>query len=72
MEEKGILKGMLFQHYKNKKTYVIIEKCKIQENGVWVSAIIYCNMFDKDLDDNGEQVKYVRSEKEFRSKFKIQ
>ncbi len=68
-KEIPILKGMMFRHYKNKETYVVIDKCKIQENDVWVSAIIYCNVFVKDLDEYGEQTKYVRSEKEFRTKF---
>lgn len=67
---KKILKGMMFQHYKNKETYVIMGACKIQEDDVWVDAVIYSNAFKVDKDQFGDQVKYVRSEKEFRSKFR--
>ena len=28
-------------HYKNKKSYITINFCKIQENDTWVKAVIY-------------------------------
>ena len=67
---KEILKGMMFRHYKNKEAYVVVGKCKIQENGIWVDAIIYSQSFKEDKDQLGDQAKYVRSEEEFRTKFR--
>lgn len=67
---KEILKGMMFRHYKNKETYVVVGKCKIQEDGIWVDAVIYSHSFKEDKDQFGDQAKYVRSEEEFRAKFR--
>lgn len=53
----------IFQHYKNGKKYLIENFCKIQENDVWVEAVIYHHI------DNDEFL-YVRSLKEFEEKFK--
>ena len=52
----------IYKHYKNGEHYIPLESCKIQENDVWVKAIIY-----KDMNGN----KYVRSEKEFLTKFQM-
>jgi len=52
----------IYKHYKNGEYYILLESCKIQENDVWVKAIIY-----KDMNGN----KYVRSEKEFLTKFQM-
>lgn len=47
-------------HYKNGLTYIPINSCKIQENDIWVEAIIYKTL---------SQELFVRSKKEFDSKF---
>ncbi len=49
-----------YTHYKNGLTYIPINSCKIQENDIWVEAIIY-KTTDKEL--------FVRSQKEFSDKF---
>ncbi|NQY20516.1 MAG: DUF1653 domain-containing protein [Campylobacteraceae bacterium] len=51
-----------YKHYKNKESYIIKDFCKIQENDVWVNAIIYT--------PKNEDKLFVRSEKEFIEKFK--
>ena len=56
---------MKYQHYKNNKTYILLDKCMIQENNKWVPAVRYKEF-------NSEQDLYfVRSEQEFYKKFKI-
>lgn len=62
MEKKSIKFNKEYIHYKNKKSYIPIDICKIQENDTWIEAIIY-----KADDDN----LYVRSKKEFIEKFSI-
>ena len=52
-----------YKHYKNNKQYYISNYCMIQENDVWVDAIIYREV--------GGNMSYVRSEKEWEEKFKI-
>jgi hypothetical protein len=52
-----------YTHYKNKNLYHIIGMCLIQENGEWCDAILYKEV--------GGTLTFVRSEKEFESKFKI-
>lgn len=52
-----------YKHYKNNNLYIIEDKCKIQENGVWVEAVIYR--------EYGFKNRYVRSKVEFFKKFKI-
>jgi len=47
-------------HYKNGLTYIPINSCKIQENDLWIEAIIYKTTTEE---------LFVRSEKEFRDKF---
>jgi len=47
-------------HYKNGLTYIPIDKCKIQENDIWVEAILYKTQ---------SQELFVRSKKEFVEKF---
>lgn len=49
-----------YTHYKNKQTYVPVDFCKIQENDIWVKAIIY---------KTTTQELFVRSEEEFKMKF---
>lgn len=51
-----------YKHYKNQESYIIKDFCKIQENDVWVNAIIYT--------PKNEDKLFVRSEKEFIEKFK--
>ena len=53
----------IYTHYKNNKDYIIIEYCSIQENDVWVTAILY-----KEVDGN---VLFVRSEEDFERSFKL-
>ena len=53
----------IYQHYKNKNFYVIEEECKIQENGVWVEAVLYR--------EYGHTTIYCRNKKEFFEKFKL-
>ena len=48
-------------HYKNKKSYITLDFCKIQENDVWVQAIIY--------KPNDSNELFVRTKKEFEEKF---
>lgn len=59
-----ILPGMLFFHYRNKHTYIILDKCLIQVNDEWLDGIIYT-----DLNDNNIVKKFVRTEEEFKEKF---
>ena len=48
-------------HYKNKKSYITINFCKIQENDVWVKAVIY-------KPDDCDEL-FVRTYEEFQEKF---
>ena len=48
-------------HYKNKKSYITIQFCKIQENDIWVDAVIY-------KPEDCEEL-FVRTKKEFEEKF---
>jgi hypothetical protein len=50
-----------YTHYKNKESYTIINFCKIQENNLWVDAVIY--------KPNDCEELFVRSCKEFEDKF---
>jgi len=50
-------------HYKNKKTYTLINFCKIQENDIWIDAVIY--------KPNDCEELFVRSKKEFQEKFTL-
>lgn len=49
-----------YAHYKNQQTYIPVNFCKIQENDVWIKAIIY-KATTNEL--------FVRSEEEFKMKF---
>ncbi len=51
MKEKNLQLHKEYIHYKNLKTYITIDFCKIQENNTWVK-------------DNDESL-YVRSKDEF-------
>ncbi|WP_121627603.1 DUF1653 domain-containing protein [Poseidonibacter antarcticus] len=53
--------NQIYTHYKNKQSYIIINFCKIQENDIWVKAVIY-------KPDNCEEL-FVREYKEFEEKF---
>ncbi|RZV19529.1 DUF1653 domain-containing protein [Aliarcobacter butzleri] len=44
-------------HYKNKKTYIPLYFCKIQENDIWVKAVIYKPQDNEEL--------FVRTYQEF-------
>ncbi len=59
-----ILPGMLFFHYNNKHTYMVLDKCLIQVNDVWLEGIIYT-----DLTETEHIKKFVRTEEEFKTKF---
>ena len=48
-------------HYKNNKLYTPINFCKVQENDIWIEAVIYKPIDCEEL--------FVRSYKEFISKF---
>lgn len=50
-----------YTHYKNKQSYITINFCKIQENDIWVKAVIY-------KPDDCEEL-FVREYKEFEEKF---
>jgi hypothetical protein len=50
-----------YTHYKNKKQYIPLNFCKIQENDTWVKAIIYKPFDCEEL--------FVRTCKEFEEKF---
>lgn len=50
-----------YYHYKNHKKYIPLDFCKIQENDVWVKAVIYK---PEDCDEL-----FVRNYKEFEEKF---
>ena len=50
-------------HYKNKEVYIVKGFCKIQENDIWVNAILY-------KPDDCEEL-FVRSLKEFEKKFTL-
>ncbi|MBP7742379.1 MAG: DUF1653 domain-containing protein [Aliarcobacter sp.] len=50
-----------YTHYKNKEFYTTINFCKIQENDLWVKAIIY--------KPNDCEELFVRSYQEFQEKF---
>lgn len=56
----------LWQHYNNKKFYVIINNdAMLQENGVWQPAFEYIC-----ISDNEVMTKYMRTQDEFLQKFK--
>jgi hypothetical protein len=50
-----------YTHYKNNKLYIPINFCKIQEDNIWIDAVIYKPIDSEEL--------FVRSSKEFISKF---
>ena len=50
-----------YQHYKNKEIYIPLNFCKIQENDIWVKAIIYRPSNSNEL--------FVRTIKEFEEIF---
>ncbi|WP_072679651.1 DUF1653 domain-containing protein [Arcobacter sp. LA11] len=50
-------------HYKNKKTYIVKDFCKIQENDTWVKAVLY-------KPDDCDEL-FVRTLKEFEEKFTL-
>jgi hypothetical protein len=50
-------------HYKNKQSYIPLNICKIQENDIWVKAVIYKPIDSEEL--------FVRSYKEFKEKFSL-
>ncbi|AXH15896.1 DUF1653 domain-containing protein [Malaciobacter mytili] len=62
MKEKNLQLHKEYIHYKNLKTYIPINFCKIQENDTWVEAILY-KADDESL--------YVRSKAEFIKKFSL-
>ena len=59
----SILKNTIYKHYKNNHSYEVIDFCKIQENDLWVKAVIYK---PTDCDEL-----FVRSLNEFQEKFTI-
>ncbi|MDD3055798.1 MAG: hypothetical protein PHE16_07920 [Aliarcobacter sp.] len=48
-------------HYKNNKSYIPINFCKVQENDIWIEAIIY--------KPNDCEELFIRTCKEFELKF---
>jgi len=49
---KNIMKNEVYFHYKNKKkSYIVLDFGKIQENDKWVKAIIY-KEYNKDKKEN--------------------
>ena len=66
MENIQILeKGSIFYHYKNLNPYEYIGPCRIQENGMWVEAVIY-----KEYKSRMDSGLFVRTKKEFLENFK--
>ena len=59
----NISKNTIYKHYKNNHTYEVIDFCKIQENDIWVEAVLY-----KPTDCNEL---FVRALKEFQEKFSL-
>ena len=53
----------IYKHYKNNKKYKVVNYCRIQENDIWVTGILY-----KQVDGN---VLFVRSEEDFERSFKL-
>lgn len=49
-----------YKHYKNGLTYIPVDECKIQENDIWVKAVIY---------KTDTEELFVRSKEEFKKKF---
>ncbi len=49
-----------YKHYKNQEIYIPINFCKIQENDLWIEAVIYKTTTNE---------LFVRSKKEFMAKF---
>lgn len=58
-----IEKEKTYIHYKNKESYIVKEFCKIQENDIWVKAVIYKPADCEEL--------FVRSLEEFEEKFQL-
>jgi hypothetical protein len=56
-----LLLNTTYIHYKNKKSYITINFCKIQKNDTWVDAIIYKPIDCEEL--------FVRTCEEFEEKF---
>ena len=50
-----------YTHYKNNQNYITLDFCKIQENDIWVKAVIY--------KPENEDSLFVRSYIEFEEKF---
>lgn len=48
-------------HYRNKKSYITLNYCKMQTNNIWLDSIIYKN-------EEGEI--FVRELSDFENKFK--
>lgn len=61
------MQQVIYQHYKNKQFYKIIDWCKIQSNDEWIDAYIYV---EADKPYHVAKTKYVRSVEEFHQKFK--
>ncbi len=58
-----IQKNKTYLHYKNKQSYIVKDFCKIQENDIWVDAVIY-------KPDDCDEL-FVRSLFEFEQKFSL-
>ena len=56
-------KNKTYTHYKNNQNYIVLDFCKIQENDLWVKAVIY-------RPEDCEEL-FVRSYKEFEEKFSL-
>ena len=62
--------GSIFYHYKNTKPYIVLGFCKIQENNNWIEAVLYTDLETYKQAKNPYKIdKFVRSLKEFKSKF---
>ena len=72
IEDQDILRpGSIFYHYKNLKPYVILGSCKIQEQGIWVEALLYTDFeMYKQVENKYKVENFVRTFQEFKSKFK--
>ena len=53
----------IYKHYKKEGEYYVVDYCMIQENDKWVEGVIYMTV--------GSNKKFVRSEVEWDSKFRV-
>ena len=69
-DQDNLKVGSIFYHCKNTKPYIVLGFCKIQENNNWIEAVLYTDLETYKQAKNPYKIdKFVRSLKEFKSKF---